>query len=32
MDNICRKVGDGTTTLFWKDSWLDGPSLKVSFG
>jgi hypothetical protein len=22
-DNIIRKVGNGTSTLFWEDMWLD---------
>ena len=31
LDNINREMDDGTSTLFWKDSWLDGSSLDVSF-
>lgn len=31
LDNICRKVGDESSTLFWNDPWLDGRSLKDSF-
>jgi len=30
-ENISRKVGDGSSTLFWKDPWLDGMSLGVRF-
>ena len=32
FDNISRKVGDETSTLFWSDPWLDGVPLKVRFG
>jgi len=28
-DNISRKVGDGSSTLFRKDPWLEGISLEV---
>ena len=31
VDNIVRKVGDGCTTMFWEDSWLDDVPLAVSF-
>lgn len=30
-DNISRKVGDGNSTLFWVDPWLDGMPLKDCF-
>jgi len=26
-DNITRQVGDGESTLFWYDSWIEGKSL-----
>ena len=28
-DNISRKVGDGNSTLFWVDLWLDGMPLRI---
>jgi len=31
VDNIVRKVGDGGTTLFWEDPWLDDVPLSVFF-
>ena len=31
LDNIVRKVGDGSTTLFWEDMWMDDVPLVVSF-
>ena len=31
-DNIIRKVGDGRSTLFWVDSWLEKVPLARSFG
>jgi len=27
LDNICRQVGDGVSTLFWVDPWLEGKPL-----
>jgi hypothetical protein len=29
--NIAREVGNGRETLFWRDSWLDGVLLEVSY-
>lgn len=26
-DNLRRKVGDGVSTLFWTDNWVDGVPL-----
>ncbi|XP_024626821.1 uncharacterized protein [Medicago truncatula] len=31
VDNIVRKVGDGSTTMFWEDSWLLNVLLAVAF-
>ena len=31
IDNIVRKVGDGSTTMFWKDPWLDDVPLAKSY-
>ncbi|MCI43747.1 putative non-LTR retroelement reverse transcriptase related protein, partial [Trifolium medium] len=31
-DHIERKVGNGESTSFWKDAWLDGEYLKSHFG
>ena len=31
LDNTNREMDDETSTLFWKDSRLDGSSLFVSF-
>ncbi|KAK2414519.1 hypothetical protein QL285_037103 [Trifolium repens] len=31
VDNVVKRVGDGETTLFWKDNWVDGISLKSQF-
>jgi len=31
VDNISRQVGDVTSSLFWKDPWLDGVSLHVRY-
>jgi len=31
LNNITREVGDERSNLFWKDSWLDGSSLNISF-
>ncbi|KEH30065.1 hypothetical protein MTR_4g060705 [Medicago truncatula] len=31
VDNIVRKVGDGSNTLFWEDAWLLDVPLAVSF-
>ncbi|GAU45198.1 hypothetical protein TSUD_139030 [Trifolium subterraneum] len=31
-DHIERIVGNGESTSFWKDEWLDGESLKSTFG
>jgi hypothetical protein len=25
---VCTEIGDGSTTLFWKDSWLHGQSVQ----
>jgi hypothetical protein len=30
-DNIIRKVGEGRSTLFWEDPWLDEVLLARSF-
>jgi len=30
-DNLGREAGDGTTTLFWWDPWIDGVILKRNF-
>ena len=30
-DNLGRKVGNGTQTLFWWDPWIDGMILKSNF-
>ena len=27
LDNITRQVGDGESTMFWIDPWLDGKPL-----
>lgn len=31
-DNIGREVGDGSSTMFWRDHWLDGVPFSVRFG
>jgi len=31
LDNMVSEVDDGTSTLFWKDPWLEGSSLDVGF-
>lgn len=31
VDNVVRKVGDGSTTLFWEDPWLFNGSLAELF-
>jgi len=31
LDNISRQVGDGVSSLFWKDPWLDSVSLDVRY-
>jgi hypothetical protein len=31
VDNINREVGNGVSTLFWCDPWLDGVSLESKF-
>lgn len=31
FENISREVGDGASTLFWKDIWINDFSLEVSF-
>ncbi|PNY08829.1 cysteine-rich receptor-like protein kinase [Trifolium pratense] len=31
-DNVVKRLGDGEKTLFWKDNWVDGTSLKSQFG
>ena len=31
FDNISRHVGDGYSSLFWKDPWFDGVSLDVTY-
>ena len=31
VDNIVGKVGDGRTTMFWEDPWLDDVPLAVSY-
>lgn len=31
LDNIHKVVGDGRSTLFWNDMWLDGSSLDTKF-
>jgi hypothetical protein len=31
LDNVVREVGDGTSTLFWKDPWLGGFSYDIRF-
>ncbi|MCI59910.1 cytochrome P450, partial [Trifolium medium] len=31
LDNISRQVGDGASSLFWKDPWLDGVSLDARY-
>jgi len=31
LDNINRELGNGRSTLFWKDPWIDGSSLNISF-
>ena len=30
-DNIVRKVGDNTQTLFWWDQWIDCVAFRSSF-
>ena len=30
-NNIGREVGDGSSTLFWRDQWLDGVPFNVRF-
>ena len=30
-NNIVREVGDGSSTLFWKDHWLGGNLLSLIF-
>jgi hypothetical protein len=30
-NNIVRVVGDGSSTLFWKDHWIGGNTLLVRF-
>lgn len=30
-DNICQEVGDGSSTLFQRQPWLDGSSLVDRF-
>ncbi|GAU41975.1 hypothetical protein TSUD_306810 [Trifolium subterraneum] len=32
VDNVVKRLGDGEKTLFWKDKWVDGISLKSQFG
>lgn len=31
LDNINREVGDGRSTLFWRDAWLNGQTSVVRF-
>jgi len=31
LDNISKRVGDGASSLFLKDPWLDGVSLDVRY-
>lgn len=31
LDNITRQMGDGVSTLFWADPWLDGKPLCKAF-
>jgi len=31
IDIIDRKVGDESSTLFWRDQWLDGVPFLVRF-
>ncbi|PNX81962.1 cytochrome p450, partial [Trifolium pratense] len=31
-DHVVRRVGDGSDTLFWTDSWMDGTPLCERFG
>ncbi|KHN01950.1 hypothetical protein glysoja_040782, partial [Glycine soja] len=30
-DYVGRKIGDGSSTLFWKDKWLGNTILKSAF-
>lgn len=30
INDTTREVGDGTSTLFWIDMWIEGTSLKVT--
>jgi len=31
LNKIVREVGNGSTTLFWKNPWLNGVSFSTSF-
>jgi hypothetical protein len=32
LDNISRQVGDGVSSLLWKNPWLDDVSLDIRCG